>query len=109
MMDQDEDTSPDDLETNEDGSVDVELPEDLSDVIEMPDGSAVVSMETKGPEESPDFYANMADEMDSYDLDSLGMRYVNLLEKDKNAREERDKQYEEGMKRTGLGKDAPGS
>jgi len=108
MMDQDEDTSPDDLETNEDGSVDVELPEDLSDVIEMPDGSAVVSMETKGPEESPDFYANMADEMDSYDLDSLGMRYVNLLEKDKNAREERDKQYEEGMKRTGLGKDAPG-
>jgi len=107
-MDQDEDTSPDDLETNEDGSVDVELPEDLSDVIEMPDGSAVVSMETKGPEESPDFYANMADEMDSYDLDSLGMRYVNLLEKDKNAREERDKQYEEGMKRTGLGKDAPG-
>ena len=80
MMDQDEDNSPDDLETNEDGSVDVELPEDLSDVIEMPDGSAVVSMETKGPEESPDFYANMAEDMDSYDLDSLGMRYVNLLE-----------------------------
>jgi chaperonin GroES len=108
MMDQDEDTSPDDLETNEDGSVDVELPEDLSDVIEMPDGSAVVSMQTKGPEESPDFYANMAEELDSYDLDSLGMRYVSLLDKDKNAREERDKQYEEGMKRTGLGKDAPG-
>jgi hypothetical protein len=108
MMDQDEDTSPDDLELNEDGSMDVELPEDLADVIEMPDGSAVVSMETKGPEEAPDFYANMAESMDSYDLDTLGMRYVNLLEKDKNAREERDKQYEEGMKRTGLGKDAPG-
>ena len=107
-MAQEEDTSPEDLETNEDGSVDVELPEDLSDVIEMPDGSAVVSMETKGPEESPDFYANMAEEMDSYDLDTLGMRYVDLLDKDKNAREERDKQYEEGMKRTGLGKDAPG-
>jgi len=108
MMAQEEDTSPDDLETNEDGSVDVELPEDLSDVIEMPDGSAVVSMETTGPEESPDFYANMAESMDSYDLNSLGMRYVSLLDKDKNAREERDKQYEEGMKRTGLGKDAPG-
>ena len=97
-----------DPELNEDGSADVELPEDVSDVVEMPDGSAVVSMETTGPEESPDFYANMVETMDSYELNSLGMRYVNLLDKDKNAREERDKQYEEGMKRTGLGKDAPG-
>ena len=104
-----DDNLDDDLETNEDGSVDVELPEDISDVVEMPDGSAVVSMEdTSGPEESPDFYANLAESMDSYDLDNLGLRYVNLLEKDKNAREERDKQYEEGIRRTGMGKDAPG-
>jgi hypothetical protein len=106
MADQDDDLN--DPELNEDGSADVELPEDVSDVVEMPDGSAVVSMETTGPEESPDFYANMVETMDSYELNSLGMRYVNLLDKDKNAREERDKQYEEGMKRTGLGKDAPG-
>ena len=106
MADQDDDLN--DPELNEDGSADVELPEDISDVVEMPDGSAVVSMETTGPEESPDFYANMVETMDSYELNSLGMRYVNLLDKDKNAREERDKQYEEGMKRTGLGKDAPG-
>ena len=106
MADQDDDFN--DPELNEDGSADVELPNDISDVVEMPDGSAVVSMETTGPEESPDFYANMVETMDSYDLNSLGMRYVNLLDKDKNAREERDKQYEEGMKRTGLGKDAPG-
>jgi hypothetical protein len=106
MADQDDDLN--DPELNEDGSADVELPEDISDVVEMPDGSAVVSMDTTGPEESPDFYANMVETMDSYELNSLGMRYVNLLDKDKNAREERDKQYEEGMKRTGLGKDAPG-
>lgn len=97
-----------DPELNDDGSADVELLEDVSDVTEMPDGSAVVNMETTGPEQSPDFYANMAKDMDGYELDSLGMRYVDLLDKDKNAREERDKQYEEGMKRTGLGKDAPG-
>jgi len=97
-----------DPELNEDGSADVELLEDVSDVTEMPDGSAVVNMETTGPEQSPDFYANMAEDMDGYELDTLGMRYVDLLDKDKNAREERDKQYEEGMKRTGLGKDAPG-
>jgi hypothetical protein len=107
MADQD-DNSPDDLEPNEDGSVDVELSDDFSDITELPDGSAVVSIETTGPEESPDFYANMAEELDGFDLDTLGMRYVNLLEKDKNAREERDKQYEEGIRRTGLGKDAPG-
>jgi hypothetical protein len=107
MADQD-DNNLDDLETNEDGSVDVELPDDFSDITEMPDGSAVVSIETKGPEEAPDFYANMAEELDGFELDTLGMRYVNLLEKDKNAREERDKQYEEGIRRTGLGKDAPG-
>ena len=106
MADQDDDLN--DPELNEDGSADVELPEDISDVVEMPDGSAVVSMETTGPEESPDFYANMVETMDSYELNSLGTRYVDLLDKDKNAREERDKQYEEGMKRTGLGKDAPG-
>jgi hypothetical protein len=106
MAEQDDDFN--DPELNEDGSADVELPEDVSDVVEMPDGSAVVSMDTTGPEESPDFYANMVETMDQYDLNSLGMRYVNLLDKDKNAREERDKQYEEGMKRTGLGKDAPG-
>jgi chaperonin GroES len=107
MADQD-DNSTDDLELNEDGSVDVELPDDFSDITEMPDGSAVVSIETKGPEEVPDFYNNMAEELDGFELDTLGMRYVNLLEKDKNAREERDKQYEEGIRRTGLGKDAPG-
>ena len=106
MMQQD--TTPDDLEANDDGSVDVELPEEFSDVMEMPDGSAVVNIETTGPEQSPDFYANMAESMDSYELDTMGMRYVSLLNKDKNAREERDKQYEEGIRRTGMGKDAPG-
>jgi len=104
MADQDDN----DPELNEDGSADVDLPEDVSDVMEMPDGSAVVNMETSGPEESPDFYANMAEELDTFDLNTLGMRYTSLLEKDKNAREERDKQYEEGIRRTGMGKDAPG-
>ena len=88
MADQDDDLN--DPELNEDGSADVELPEDMSDVVEMPDGSAIVSMETTGPEESPDFYENLVETMDSYELNSLGMRYVNLLDKDKIAREERD-------------------
>ena len=46
--------------------------------------------------------------MNLYDLDKVGMRYLDLIEKDKEAREQRDKQYEEGLKRTGLGNDSPG-
>ena len=102
------DIRDEDLDENDDGSVDVDLPDDTADIMEMPDGSAVVTMETVGPEESRDFYANMAETMETYELDRIAMRYIDLLEKDKNAREDRDKQYEEGIRRTGLGKDAPG-
>ena len=102
------DTRDEDLDENDDGSMDVDLPDDTADILEMPDGSAVVTMETVGPEESRDFYANMAETMETYELDRIAMRYIDLLEKDKNAREDRDKQYEEGIRRTGLGKDAPG-
>ena len=103
----DDDNLPDDS-LNADGSADINMDDDITELTELPDGSAVVSLETSGPEETPDFYANMAETMDSYEMDALAMRYIELLEKDKTAREERDKQYEEGIKRTGLGKDAPG-
>ena len=33
---------------------------------------------------------------------------VELVEKDTQARKKRDQQYEEGLRRTGLGDDAPG-
>lgn len=93
---------------NEDGSADVDMSPDMDEVEEMPDGSAVVTMENDGPEENPDFYGNMAETYSEYDLGHLAIRYVGLLEKDKDARASRDKQYEEGIKRTGMGNDAPG-
>ena len=80
-----------------------------SEVEELPDGSAIVRMDDlKGPEENPDFYANMAEELDSWELSKIALKYLDLIDKDKEAREERDKQYEEGLRRTGLGHDAPG-
>ena len=90
--------------------VEVDMPEDeLTEVEEMPDGSAVVTMEEfKGPNEAEDFYANLAETVNLYDLEKIGMRYLELISKDKEARKERDKQYEDGLKRTGLGDDAPG-
>lgn len=80
-----------------------------NEVEELDDGSAIVHLDDlKTPDESPDFYENMAETYDVLDLDSLAIKYLDLIEKDKEAREERDKQYEEGLRRTGLGNDAPG-
>jgi hypothetical protein len=93
---------------NEDGSAAVDLPNIDLETQEMPDGSAIVQIPDDGPEENPDFYANMAEDYDEYELSSLTSRYIDLLKKDKDAREQRDKQYEEGIRRTGMGNDAPG-
>ena len=41
-------------------------------------------------------------------MGSIAIKYVDLIDKDKEAREDRDKKYEEGIRRTGLGDDAPG-
>ena len=92
----------------EEEGIEVELPEDEAEIEELPDGSAIVKMDTKGPEEEPDFYVNLAEEISELELSTIALRYIKLVEMDKRAREERDKQYEEGLKRTGMGKDAPG-
>ena len=103
MDDQIEDQFP--IEEQDDGSAVVDLPDMNSE--EQPDGSAIIQMDD-GPEFNPDFYDNLCDSMDNGTLGSLAMRYLDLLETDKQARELRDKQYEEGIKRTGMGNDAPG-
>jgi hypothetical protein len=83
---------------------------DQPDVEEQDDGSAIVRLDddTLGPEDSPDFYENLAESIRAYDLSGIASKYIELVEKDKDAREGRDKQYEEGLRRTGLGQDAPG-
>ena len=102
-----EDLDPNlEITENDDGSALVDLPDIETE--EQPDGSAIITMDESGPEENPDFYGNMAETYSEYELGKLAMRYIDLLKKDKDARELRDKQYEEGIKRTGMGNDAPG-
>ena len=98
----------DEPQESQEEQMEFDLPDDDSELEELPDGSVVVSMDTQGPQEDGEFYQNLAEVFSPLELDSLAMRYIDLIEKDKQAREERDKQYEEGLKRTGLGKDAPG-
>jgi hypothetical protein len=92
----------------EEEGMEVELPPEEAEIEELPDGSAIVMMDTNGPEEDPDFYENLAEAIDPLELSTMAMRFTKLIEGDKEARSERDKQYEEGLKRTGMGKDAPG-
>lgn len=101
----------DGLKMNEDGSAEVDLlPGEEPEVEELPDGSAVVNMGNfKGPMDDEDFYQNLAEEaINVYDLEKMGMRYLDLIDNDREARQKRDKQYEEGLRRTGMGDDAPG-
>ena len=89
----------------------VDMPEmDDAELEELPDGSVVVTLDTKGPMEDEDFYQNLSDSdlIQDIDLGALALRYIELVEKDKDARKQRDKQYEEGIRRTGMGNDAPG-
>jgi len=90
-------------------ALDLDIDEVESEVIELEDGSVVVNMvDTKKPSEAPEFYANLAEEMDDGVLQSLSSEYLDLIDVDRESRKQRDKQYEEGIRRTGLGNDAPG-
>jgi len=97
------------MEGEDDESITELLDEEESEVEELPDGSAIFrDQNLKGPDETPDFYENLADKFDDNDMADLALKYLELIEKDKEAREGRDKQYEDGLRRTGLGQDAPG-
>jgi hypothetical protein len=79
------------------------------EVIELEDGSVVVNFEQKkSPQEDPEFYENLAESFDDSTLNIMAIEYLDFIDVDRESRKQRDKQYEEGLRRTGLGKDAPG-
>lgn len=87
----------------------VEMPgEDEPDVEDTDDGGAIVRLGEEEEQRSDDFYANLAETMPESELSMLASEFVELVGKDKDARKKRDEQYEEGIRRTGLGDDAPG-
>lgn len=83
--------------------------EDVSDVEDTDDGGAIVTLDEGGPAAGDsEFYDNLAETMPEPDLKSLATKFLELISRDKEARKKRDEQYEEGIRRTGLGDDAPG-
>ena len=87
----------------------IDLPEGAdNDVFDTDDGGAMVTLDESPTPAESEFYANLAETMPPIQLSGLGSSLCDLIEKDKEARKRRDEQYEEGLRRTGLGDDAPG-
>jgi hypothetical protein len=87
----------------------VQLEDVDNEVEDTEDGGAIIR--EKNEEDLADKLAHFANIVDEVDQDLLKTAISDLVEKignDKEAREKRDKQYEEGLRRTGLGDDAPG-
>ena len=87
----------------------VELEDETSEVEDTEDGGAIIHM--KNEEDAAkhlEHFANIVEEVDQRELGLIVSDLLDKISKDKEAREKRDKQYEEGLRRTGLGDDAPG-
>jgi len=85
--------------------------DDSTSIEETEDGGAVVHFEDEDSANDPvasGFLDNLAETIDPQELRTIARELIDLVEKDKEARSNRDKQYQEGLRRTGLGEDAPG-
>lgn len=87
----------------------VELPEEGIEVEDTEDGGAIIRLENEEDErKNLAHFANIVDEVDPTQLKAAVQDLLEKIDRDKEAREKRDKLYEEGLRRTGLGDDAPG-
>lgn len=87
---------------------DYELEDNSSEeLIEQEDGSVIVPDE-EDQDAPQQFDDNLAEQLSTSYLQLIADDLLEQIENDKEARSKRDKQYEEGLRRTGLGDDAPG-
>lgn len=87
----------------------VQLEDEETDVEDTEDGGAIIRLKNDADAaRATKHFANIVDEVDRKDLKDIVSDLLEKIEHDKEARKERDRLYEEGLRRTGLGKDAPG-
>jgi hypothetical protein len=78
-------------------------------VIDTDDGGAIVTVgEDEGAGPNREWFDNIADDFEEGVKTKIATRLMEDIERDKKAREKREKDYEEAIKRTGLGKETPG-
>ena len=105
------DTAPLPLPEDEREGATVSLEEDDElEVEDTEDGGAIVRERRNAAdaERQADHFANIVDDVDQRLLEDAVVELLDKISRDKDAREKRDKLYEEGLRRTGLGDDAPG-
>lgn len=84
-----------------------EEPED--DYEDAADGGVNITMnDAPPPVDEGEFYDNLVFAIPENILDSMAIDLLDKIEYDQQARKRRDEQYAEGIRRTGLGQDAPG-
>lgn len=77
--------------------------------IDNQDGTTTVTMGGgTAPQQPLDFFANLAETLPDDELDRLAEKYLKLIDADIEARKERDKQYADGLQKTGIAEPAPG-
>lgn len=89
----------------------IEGPDGEIENVNTSDGGMIVYLgEAKeaAPAEDGEFYANLAEVLPEPVMDKIVTELLLKIEQDKESRKKRVEQYEEGIRRTGLGKDAPG-
>lgn len=88
----------------------VEEFEEVPDKVEYTDdGGAIVEVGPDVPTRpNREWYENIVDDFSTPELQTISTRLLQDIERDRKAREKRDKEYEEAIKRTGLGKETPG-
>lgn len=98
IVDDDEDENAPDLSVSPDASVE-----------EQEDGSAIVDLGDDDDEPGdPDFGENLAEVIDPVELNRHAHQLLDHIDRDREARKARDDQYALGIRRTGIGEDAPG-
>lgn len=78
------------------------------EVIDNGDDTSTVTLDGDETQEPVSFLSNLAESLPDSVLDTLAGKYLDLIEQDIEARKPRDKQYAEGLKKTGIAEPAPG-
>ena len=76
------------------------------------EGGALVELDPAAKEaineQTAEWFGNLVDTLDPSVLNAIASDLLDKIDEDKQARSKRDEQYEEGIRRTGMGDDAPG-
>ena len=81
-----------------------------SDIVINEDGSVSLVLDEQGGvgQDDTEHFRNLAEDLPESRLAKIAKDLIEAIKIDKESRAKRDKQYEEGLRRTGLGDDAPG-